>query len=257
MDEIKQKLQTSQIVPFIGLGVFENSGLPYNSDSFILAMNDGKPMAARLMYEYSRAAMNIEQKRGRTYLEELVKKIYTTEYKAPKIYELLSQTLPKYVIDVNIDDSLQKAYSKVEHFLILGKSRVLGDGFRFEIYSYDGSVYKLINNDKLNGSKPILFKPMGSLIPTLSLIVSDADFVDWLTEAMGGYAIPSFLKEYRKNKEYMFIGIDFSKDTFRMVANELTTGLDGGVYFTSTADISPKIEKYLQNHNLKVKQNVI
>ena len=40
--------------------------IPADSDSLIYAMNDGKPMAPKLMYEFPRAAMNIEVKRGRT-----------------------------------------------------------------------------------------------------------------------------------------------------------------------------------------------
>lgn len=250
---MKQLIEENYI-PFIGMGAFKGSSLPYDSDSFIYAMNDGKPMPQRLMYEYSRAAMNLEQKKGRAYIENLVKSIYSADYPLPQIYETLKQIKPKYVIDVNMDDSLQKIYSDVSHFLILGTARVLGDGNRFIVYRYDVlDGYKEIDQEFLDDSCPILFKPMGSVAPKQSFIVSDADFVDWLTEAMGGYAIPKFLKEYRKNKSYLFYGIDFSKDTYRMVANEITMDLAGGIYISEKENFSKREEKYFANHNLEVR----
>jgi hypothetical protein len=91
---------------------------------------------------------------------------------------------------------------------------------------------------------------MGSLSPKKSLIVSDADFVDWLTEAMGGYAIPPYLKEYRKNKSYVFVGVDFNKDTFRMVANEIILGGIGGYVVYEKDELSKKEKKFFENQKL-------
>jgi hypothetical protein len=39
--------------------------IPADSDSLILGLNNGKPMSARLMWEFPRAAMDVELKRGR------------------------------------------------------------------------------------------------------------------------------------------------------------------------------------------------
>lgn len=47
--------------------------------------------------------------------------------------------------------------------------------------------------------------------------------MDWLTEAMGGYALPPF-EDHKNDKSYLFLGIDFDRDTYRMVANEITLG---------------------------------
>ncbi|QOG11256.1 SIR2 family protein [Arcobacter sp. FWKO B] len=258
MQTIKEKIKSGELVLFIGIGVFngllnaDNKPLPYDSDSFILSINDGKPMPQRLMYEYSRACMNLEQKKGRPYLENLVENIYATPYPTPKIYDLVSQIKPKYIIDTNIDNSLQKAYEGTPHFLILGISRTMGYDDRFEVYEYDGAEYKLSHKDNLDDSKPILLKPMGSLTPKKTLIVSDADFVDWLTEAMGGFGIPPYLKNYRKDKEYLFVGVDFSKDTFRMVASEIILDGNGGFVIYPKEEISKKEGKFFANQKLSL-----
>jgi hypothetical protein len=61
---------------------------------------------------------------------------------------------------------------------------------------------------------------MGSPLPDATYIASDADYVDYITELMGGFAIPDFLKEYRKQKQYLFLGLRLTRDTERMVLSD-------------------------------------
>ncbi|RXJ95646.1 hypothetical protein CRV00_04175 [Malaciobacter molluscorum] len=260
MKELIKKLKTGEIIPFLGMGVFEKTltkdgkKLPYDSDSMILALNNNRAMSPRLMYEYTRAAMSLEQRKGRDFIVQMTNHIYTsTEYDIPSVYKWLEKIKPKYVIDTNLDDSLQKIYSSVNHFLITGISRITADYDRFIIYKYDtkSKNYKRIKKEELNLDLPILFKPMGSIKPDMNFVISDADFVDWLTEAMGGYAVPKILKEFRKGKQYIFFGVDFSRDTFRMVANEITLGLDGGFVLLNKEELSKKEDKFIKTHNLE------
>lgn len=260
MDNILEKLKDGTLIPFLGMGIFEEtkandgSQLPYDSDSMILALNNGRAMSPRLMYEYSRAAMSLEQRKGREFIVQMTNHIYSSkEYDLPETYKWLETIKPKYVIDTNVDDSLQKIYSDVDHFLITGISRITADYDRFVIYLYESKkgTYTEIKKEELNLELPILFKPMGSTKPEMNFIISDADFVDWLTEAMGGYALPVQLKDFRKDKEYLFMGVDFSTDTFRMVANEITIGLKGGITLLNKEELSKKEGKFIKTHNLE------
>lgn len=259
MDDIKQKLQEGSLIPFLGMGIFkesvakDGSTLPFDSDSMILALNNGRAMSHRLMYEYSRAAMSLEQRKGREFIVQMTNHIYSSkEYELPLVYQWLATIKPRYVIDTNLDDSLQKIYANDDHFLITGISRITADYDRYIIYQYDAKskTYAQKAKEELTLELPILFKPMGSTKPAMNFIISDADFVDWLTEAMGGYAIPKILKEYRENKEYLFLGVDFSKDTFRMVANEITIGSKGGYVLFDKEELSKKEDKFIKMHNL-------
>ncbi|HHB95364.1 MAG TPA: hypothetical protein ENK88_09515 [Campylobacterales bacterium] len=262
MDNIKQELQEGIIVPFLGMEVFketkatDGTQLPFDSDSMILALNNGRAMSQRLMYEYSRAAMSLEQRKGREFIKQMTNHIYSSkEYEIPAVYKYLKTIQPKYIIDTNMDNSGCKVYEDVKHFMIQGVSRIMGQGYdRFVVYLYnlENKIYKPIDKDELNSNYPILFKPMGGTIPDMNFIVSDADFVDWLTEAMGGYALPPFLKEYKKNKSYLFLGVDFSRDTFRMVANEITLGLKGGYIVMDKKELTKKEQKFIKTHNLKL-----
>ena len=262
MQNLKEVLQSGDLVPFLGMGVFkgtvtsDGSTLPFDSDSMVLALNNGRAMSPRLMYEYSRAAMSLEQRKGREFIVQMTNHIYASkQYEIPNVYKKLKEIQPKYLIDTNLDDSSCKVYEEVEHFMITGVSRIMADYDRFIVYKYDlqSQTYNKIDKELLNDSMPILFKPMGCMIPNKDFIVSDADFVDWLTEAMGGYAIPPFLKKYKQGKSYLFLGVDFGRDTFRMVANEITLGLDSGFVLLDKpkSELTKKENKFIQTHNLQ------
>lgn len=261
MDKIKAALQEGSLVPFLGMGVFketvakDGSNLPYDSDSMVLALNNGRAMSERLMYEYTRAAMSLEQRKGREFIVQMTNHIYSSKtYEIPYTYQFLKTIRPKYLIDTNLDDSGCKVYEDIPHFMITGVSRIMQDYDRYVVYLYDvvTKTYHQIDKAELNDSLPILFKPMGSTVPEMNFIISDADFVDWLTEAMGGYAMPPFLKQYREGKSYLFLGVDFSRDTFRMVANEITLGFQGGYVVLEDEEITKKMQKFFSIHHLNV-----
>ncbi len=127
-----------------------------------------------------------------------------------------------YVIDINRDTQLQASYADTPHTLIRGMARIGGTDYRFRIHGYDGEKYtdNEIDQHDVDPSLPVLFKPMGSPWPDPTYIASDADYVDYITELMGGFAIPDFIKAYRKGKQYLFIGLRMTRDTERMVLSD-------------------------------------
>lgn len=258
--DCEKEIQEGRLVPFLGMGVFKETKtdggtqIPYDSDSMILSLNNGRAMSPRLMYEYSRAAMSLEQRKGRAFIEQMTYHIFTSKpYAMPAVYKWLKTLMPRYVVDLNLDDSLLKLYADVDHFLITGVSRIMADYDRFLVYMYkaESKTYTRVDKALLNDTLPILFKPLGCTVPEKNFIISDADFVDWLTEAMGGYALPPFLKTFKNEKKYLFMGIDFDRDTYRMVANEITLGLSGGVLVNDKTVISKKEEKFLSSHAIE------
>jgi len=230
--EILSGLYDNQVVPYLGPGVLfdvtsklNGSPIPADSDSLILAMNGGKPMAPKLMYEFPRAAMNQELKRGRNFLTQFLDKTYgETQYTRAAIHDWLAEWKPNYIIDINRDTQLQDSYADEEHTLIVGLARIVGTSYRFKIFQYDGQNYFEIEQGQVDPRLPILFKPMGTPKPESNYIASDADYVDYITELMGGFAIPDFLKEYRKGKKYLLLGLPLNRDSERMVMSDITYG---------------------------------
>lgn len=230
--EILSGLYDNKVVPYLGPGALfdatnkqTGAPMPADSNSLILAMNNGVPMAPKLMYEFPRAAMNQELKRGRNFLGQFLTKLYgETEYTRAAVHDWLAEWRPFYVVDINRDTQLQDSYADEEHTLVVGVARITASQFRFKIYHYDGSDYFEIPQEEIHPCFPILFKPLGTPKPEANYIASDADYVDYITELMGGFAIPNFLKEYRKDKQYLFIGMPLNRDSERMVMSDIIYG---------------------------------
>jgi len=227
--KIIRGISNGSIVPYLGPGALDGSvsvadkkPIPADSDSLIYAMNNGSPMAPKLMYEFPRAAMNLELKKGRSFITRTLNTIYAeTEWTRSPVHEWLSDIRPGYIVDINRDTQLQDSYSDSPHTLIVGLARLGASQFRFKIFSYADGAYRESTQDDIDPALPILFKPMGTPRPEPLYIASDADYVDYITELMGGFSIPSFLKEYRKEKQYLFIGLRMTRDTERMVLSDI------------------------------------
>lgn len=227
--QIISGIKNNEVVPYLGCGVLSDvksklnsSPMPADSESLILAMNGGKPMAPKLMYEFPRAAMNQELKRGRNFLTQFLDKTYKeSKWSRAEFHDWLASIQPNYVIDVNRDTQLQESYAGKKHTLIIGLARIAASPFRFKTFHYDDEKYTEIEQTAVDKTLPILFKPMGTPIPGLNYIASDADYVDYITELMGGFAIPDFLKEYRKDKKYVLIGLPLCRDSERMVMSDI------------------------------------
>jgi hypothetical protein len=260
ISEILSGLYENKVVPYLGPGALfdatnkvTGTPMPADSNSLILAMNNGNPMAPKLMYEFPRAAMNQELKRGRNFLGQFLTKLYgETEYTRAAVHDWLAEWRPAYVIDINRDTQLQESYADEEHTLIVGVARITASHFRFKIYHYDCSDYFEIPQDQIDHRLPILFKPLGTPKPEANYIASDADYVDYITELMGGFAIPDFLKEYRKGKQYLFIGMPLNRDSERMVMSDIVYGAAEQKGWVLNKNPTDKEKRYCKKIGLEI-----
>jgi hypothetical protein len=260
--DIIDGIKTGAVVPYLGAGVLKgatntetDAPIPADSDSLILAMNDGKPMAPRLMYEFPRAAMNVELKRGRSAVNRFLDTTYKeTRWTRAPFHDWLATLKPAYVIDINRDTQLQESYSDTPHTLVRGIARMGGTDYRFRIHHYDGDKYsdKEIDQSEIDPSLPILFKPMGSPLPDTTYIASDADYVDYITELMGGFAIPGYLKKYRKEKQYLFLGLRMIRDTERMVLSDIIYAAGNPAGWAMIPEPNDKERRFCKKMNIEL-----
>lgn len=260
LSELALYLQEDAIVPYLGPGVLDGvvetgsgTAIPADSDSLILAMNGGKPMSQRLMYEFPRAAMDMELKKGRTFVSRFLSETYRerTWTRAP-LHDWLAAVGPSYVVDTNRDTQLQASFADRPHTLIRGIARVGGTDYRFRIHHYDGGEYREIEQQDVDTVLPVLFKPMGSPVPDATFIASDADYVDYITELMGGFAIPTFLKQRRKGKRYLLLGLRLTRDTERMVLVDILYGAGEPAGWALIPDPNEKERRFCRKLGLEL-----
>lgn len=258
---ILEGMKAGTIVPYLGPGVLkgvvnalDNSPIPVESDDLILAMNNGQPMAPRLMYEFPRAAMHLENKKGRKFIEKFLQTTYLEKkWSESRFHTWLADQAFPYVIDTNRDMQLIENYASRPHVLVVGVARIAAHPYRFDIYQWQDGAYKEVSVETVDQSLPILFKPLGAPVPKASYIASDADFVDYITELMGGFAIPDWIKGVRTEKQYVFLGMHFTRDTERMIMSDMIyaskSDLAGWAFIANPND---KEKRFLERKNIEI-----
>lgn len=258
--ELAERVRQGKLVPYLGPGALSevidpktSEPIPADSDSLILAMNQGRPMAQRLMWEFPRAAMDVELKRGRGAVTRFLDTTYgSRSWTRAPLHDWLAAQRPHYVVDINRDTQLQDSYAQTQHTLVRGISRIGGTDFRFRIHAYDGATYREVDQGEVDPALPTLFKPMGSPRPDATYIASDADYVDYLTELMGGFAIPSFLKEYRKGRQYLLLGLRLTRDTERMVLSDIVYAAGSPTGYALIPEPTNKELRYCDGKGIEV-----
>lgn len=252
-------LKDGSIVPYLGPGVLadvravaDGRPMPAQGSDLILAMNGGRPMAPKLMYEFSRAAMNVELKRGRAAVSRFLDATYTAEWTRASVHDCLKALRPPFVIDINRDTQLLDSYAGTPHTLVLGCARIGGTEFRFKLFAFDGAGYTAIAPEQAAEGLPVLFKPMGAPLPESSYIASDADYVDYITELMGGFAVPGFVKQLRRGKRYLLLGLRLTRDTERMVLADLIYGADRPAGWAVIAGATDKERRFLEKLGIEL-----
>jgi hypothetical protein len=259
--ELVRGIERGELIPYLGPGALQGvvdpstgAPIPADSDSLILAMNNGKPMAPRLMWEFPRAAMDVELKRGRKAVHRFLDATYGADSnwtRAP-VQDWLQRYHPPYVIDINRDTQLQDSYAHLPHTLVRGIARIGGTDYRFRIDHYDGSGYREVQQEDIDRTLPVLFKPLGSPRPDPTYIASDADFVDYITELLGGFAIPDFLKLYRRNRQYVLLGLRLLRDTERMVLSDMIYSAGDPAGYALIQEPTDKERRFCEKQRIEI-----
>ena len=200
----------------------------------------------------TRAALPVELKKGRSSLKRFLDATYRdTAWSGSPLYTwLAAQNLP-YLVDTNRDTLLQAEYASRPYTLIVGMARIGGTDYRFRLYHHDGAATREIGPDDVDASLPVLFKPLGTPLPESNYIASDADFVDYLTELMGGFAIPGFLKRARQGRRYLLLGMRLTRDTERMLLSDIAFGAARPAGWALIPNASDKEKRFLDKLGLQ------
>ncbi|WP_165227770.1 SIR2 family protein [Aquisphaera insulae] len=251
---------SGDVVPYLGPGVLgdvtsfdDGSPIPADDTSLIMAMTGGRHLSPKLMEEFPRAAMHFELKKGRKFLSHFLTMTYGNKpWTGGAVHEWLASLSLPYIIDTNRDTRLQELYAGRPHTLVSGVARIVGSDYRFRLWESDGSQYRSVTHDEVNASLPVLFKPHGTPLPEPTYIASDADYVDYITELMGGFAIPGFAKLHRQGKKYLVAGLRLRRDTQRMVLSELIADSHEHAGWVFIEEPTSKERRYCATKGLEV-----
>lgn len=115
----------------------------------------------------------------------------------------------------------------------------LGEDRWYRFYDAAGGE---VDHDAAQSWSTVLYKPHGGVLPARNFLISDADYVEVLTEIDIQTPIPDVVKERRSGRSFLFIGCRFNDQLLRTYARQLTKRSAGVHYAIVEPDVLSRNE---------------
>jgi hypothetical protein len=232
-------LKAGLLVPFLGPEVARreaaNASLPLGADALIARLGKKVPIPGRLRKNLSAAAQYIETFRHRKILRAAMIDAFAQPAVPSDLHRwLVSLRLP-LIVDLGYEAAtaaaLQTTGGDLSWGQVQGISRAesrAGQGEDWVTY-FSAAGVSCPEADAETWTT-LLYKPLGSISPAGNFLVSDADFVEVLTEIDVQTPIPDEVKARRASRGFVFIGCRFDNQLARTYARQVSKRSSGPHY---------------------------
>jgi hypothetical protein len=229
LEAIVAGLKAGRLVPYLApetvLLESSNAWLPARPEQLIERLSKRVPIPGRLRKSLSGAAQYIETFRHRKVLRTLMCEAFA-QPAVPSVLHawLVSLRLP-LIVDLGYDGATAAALAATEGLSwgqTQGVSRAesrAGQGVDW-FASYDAAGHPCADSASAEW-QTLLYKPLGSIVPVGNFLVSDADFVEVLTEIDVQTPIPPEVQARRAARGFVFLGCRFDTQHNRTWARQV------------------------------------
>jgi hypothetical protein len=196
-------------------------------------------------------AQYIESRKFRASLDAMVRKAFVgAPDRANPVHDWLASVHPPMVVDMWYDAGLLDAFGAgaPDWGLVQGVSRAGGFSDAFT-QAYDSAGTALAAADP--GWKTLLYKPNGLARPGGSFLLSDADYVEVLTEIDIQTPIPEEVQNRRTGRPFLFLGCRFDDQLLRIYARQIVKRSAPGHVAVLPGPLSRMEEKFLEEIGIR------
>jgi hypothetical protein len=221
--DVAVRLRAGHIIPYLGPGIVAPSSVDVPMTPEALAAFFGTKVALprRAKGNAWASAQHIESNKHRSTVTTLMAQAFGPPV-APTVlhHHLASLSLPM-IVDVWYDGAMRTALAgRAGWGEVQGITRAgIGEDRWYRFYDADG---KEVDRASATTWTTILYKPHGSVAPAKNFLISDADYVEVLTEIDIQTPIPDIVKERRMGRSFLFIGCRFNDQLLRTYARQIT-----------------------------------
>lgn len=220
---VAARLRNGSIVPYLGPGVAELSkpDVPLTPDALATFFGTKVALPRRARGNVWAAAQHIESNKHRSTVTGLMAQAFSAPVEPTALHRHLAALRLPLIVDTWYDGAMRAALGKrngwgeVQGITRAGISEVRW--YRF--YDADG---KEVDSLGTGTWTTVLYKPHGGVLPARNFLISDADYVEVLTEIDIQTPIPEIVRERRLGRSFLFIGCRFDDQLLRIYARQIT-----------------------------------
>jgi len=221
-DLVKQ-LRSGDIVPYLGPGVAELSKpqIPTSAEALAAFFGTKVALPRRAKGNVWAAAQHIESNKHRSTVTALMTEAFAPAVEPTPLHRFLASLPIPMIVDAWYDGAMRTALSgRTGWGEIQGNTRAgIGEDrwYRF----YDGAGAEA-DREAAKTWTTLLYKPHGGVVPAKNFLISDADYVEVLTEIDIQTPIPEEVRHRRTDRRFLFIGCRFNDQLLRTYARQIS-----------------------------------
>jgi hypothetical protein len=227
LERIASLWREDRLVVYLGPDIYaESPGYPVTEGALATLLAERVAVPGRLKGKVHEIAQYIESHKHRRTLLSLVEEIFRPGTPPAPVHRILKEHPLGLVVDSWYGSASTETLVEPGGIQISGVSRAeyRDRWYRIDRRTEDGWV-------PVEGASPedrVLYRPLGTRIPGTELLLSDADFVEVLTEIDIQTPIPAWVQEHRTGRHILLIECRFANQTSRIFARQIMkrSGMD-------------------------------
>jgi hypothetical protein len=221
--DLAARLRKGQIVPYIGPGVVELSApsIPLTPEDLAAFFGTKVALPRRAKGNAWASAQHIESFKHRATVTAFMGEAFAAPVTPTALHEFLASLPVPLIVDTWYDDAFRKALAgRADWGEIQGNTRAgVGEDRWYRFYNAAGEE---ATRAEAENWKTVLYKPHGGVAPAKNFLISDADYVEVLTEIDIQTPIPDIVKDRRAERAFLFLGCRFHDQMLRTYARQIS-----------------------------------
>ncbi len=246
-------LDRGEVIPYLGPGLVELCSaadpVPVSPTALADFLGSKVTVPGRVRGNLGGSAQYIENFKHRKTLVDLMQQAFAPRLAPSALHRTLA-ALPRLPLIVQLwyDDAMRTALAgRADAGLIQGVSQSEQFGTWVNYLTLAGAP---LEANAAAASPLILYQPWGAVAPNRNFLVSDADFVEVLTEIDIQTPIPGPVQARRRERSFLFLGCRFTSQTERIFAHQIMKRSAAIHYAVLPEEPSRNEARFLAQHGI-------
>jgi hypothetical protein len=245
-------LKTGAVVPYLGPGVaaLGATSVPMTPEALAAFLGTKVALPKRAKGNVWAAAQHIESTRHRNTVSALMAEAFATPVPPTALHTYLAGLRLPMIVDTWYDGAMRAALAdRTDWGEVQGITRAgIGEDRWYRFYDAAGTE---TGKAAAPSWTTLLYKPHGGVVPARNFLISDADYVEVLTEIDIQTPIPDIVKDRRTERGFLFLGCRFHDQLLRNYARQIIKRSGGPNYAVVDPDALTKNElRFLFGHGI-------
>jgi len=220
--ELARRLVAGEVVPYLGPGVFDARpvGVPTTPEALADFFGAKVALPRRSRGNAWSAAQYIESMKHRATVTSLMAEAFAPPVAPTELHHYLASLSLPMIVDSWYDGAMRAALSARTNWgEVQGITRAgVNEDRWYRFYDAAGQESKAADAPAWD---TLLYKPHGGITPAKNFLISDADYVEVLTEIDIQTPIPDIVKDRRADRSFLFIGCRFHDQLLRTYGRQV------------------------------------